>query len=236
MLANGARAPRDGERDGVRHRRVPLLPPLGSKARATAFRHRRRLVAAPGQSRVGHAAPTARCSKRASSTGTASNEPRTRLGQMSPRSAWTCPCASARSRSATRSSRRAARSVTATSTRTSVKIASLGGVVTKTVTVHPRPGNGPTRVAETASGMLNSIGLENVGLVRFRDEKLPRLRAPRRDRDREHRRRDGRGARAVAGRARRRGRRRRVRGELRARTSPRAARATGRIPRGSRRR
>lgn len=58
-----------------------------------------------------------------------------------------------------------------------VKIASLGGVVTKTVTVHPRPGNGPTRVAETASGMLNSIGLENVGLVRFRDEKLPRLRA-----------------------------------------------------------
>lgn len=52
----------------------------------------------------------------------------------------------------------------------------LGGVVTKTVTVHPRPGNAPTRVAETASGMLNSIGLENVGLARFRDEKLPRLR------------------------------------------------------------
>ncbi len=58
-----------------------------------------------------------------------------------------------------------------------VKVSALGGVVTKTVTVHPRPGNGPTRVAETASGMLNSIGLENVGLVRFRDEKLPRLRA-----------------------------------------------------------
>lgn len=58
-----------------------------------------------------------------------------------------------------------------------VKVAALGGVVTKTVTVHPRPGNGPTRVAETASGMLNSIGLENVGLARFRDEKLPRLRA-----------------------------------------------------------
>ncbi|MBI5171016.1 MAG: dihydroorotate dehydrogenase [Candidatus Eisenbacteria bacterium] len=58
-----------------------------------------------------------------------------------------------------------------------VKIASLGGVVTKTVTVHPRAGNGPTRIAETASGMLNSIGLENVGLERFRSEKLPRLRA-----------------------------------------------------------
>lgn len=52
----------------------------------------------------------------------------------------------------------------------------LGGVVTKTVTVHPRPGNAPTRIAETASGMLNSIGLENVGLARFRAEKLPRLR------------------------------------------------------------
>jgi dihydroorotate dehydrogenase (NAD+) catalytic subunit len=52
----------------------------------------------------------------------------------------------------------------------------LGAVVTKTVTVHPRPGNAPTRIAETASGMLNSIGLENVGLARFRDEKLPRLR------------------------------------------------------------
>ena len=53
----------------------------------------------------------------------------------------------------------------------------LGGVVTKTITVAPRPGNPPPRVAETASGMLNSIGLENVGLERFRGEKLPRLRA-----------------------------------------------------------
>lgn len=57
-----------------------------------------------------------------------------------------------------------------------VKLSALGGIVTKTITVHPRPGNGPVRIAETASGMLNSIGLENVGLVRFRDEKLPRLR------------------------------------------------------------
>ncbi len=58
-----------------------------------------------------------------------------------------------------------------------VDLRALGGVVTKTVTVEPRPGNPPPRVAETASGMLNSIGLENVGLARFRDEKLPRLRA-----------------------------------------------------------
>ena len=53
----------------------------------------------------------------------------------------------------------------------------LGAVITKTVTVRPRPGNPPVRVAETASGMLNSIGLENVGLERFRREKLPKLRA-----------------------------------------------------------
>jgi len=58
-----------------------------------------------------------------------------------------------------------------------VDLAAIGGVVTKTVTVEPRAGNAPQRVAETASGMLNSIGLENVGLERFRDEKLPRLRA-----------------------------------------------------------
>ena len=57
-----------------------------------------------------------------------------------------------------------------------VDLATIGGVVTKTVTVRPRAGNAPSRVAETPAGMLNSIGLENVGLERFRDEKLPRLR------------------------------------------------------------
>ena len=53
----------------------------------------------------------------------------------------------------------------------------LGGVVTKTVTLKPRAGNPPTRIAETAAGMLNSIGLENVGLQKFRAEKVPRLAA-----------------------------------------------------------
>jgi dihydroorotate dehydrogenase (NAD+) catalytic subunit len=57
-----------------------------------------------------------------------------------------------------------------------VGLAAIGGVVTKTVTVKPRAGNAPQRVAEAPAGMLNSIGLENVGLDRFRDEKLPRLR------------------------------------------------------------
>ena len=53
--------------------------------------------------------------------------------------------------------------------------ARLGAVITKTVTLKPREGNPPQRVAETAGGMLNSIGLENVGLARFASEKLPRL-------------------------------------------------------------
>ncbi len=51
----------------------------------------------------------------------------------------------------------------------------LGAVVTKTVTCEPREGNRPQRVCETPSGMLNSIGLENVGLAAFRTRKLPRL-------------------------------------------------------------
>jgi dihydroorotate dehydrogenase (NAD+) catalytic subunit len=40
----------------------------------------------------------------------------------------------------------------------------LGGIVTKTTTLAPRRGNGPVRIAETAGGMLNSIGLQNIGV------------------------------------------------------------------------
>jgi dihydroorotate dehydrogenase (NAD+) catalytic subunit len=58
-----------------------------------------------------------------------------------------------------------------------VDLRALGGVVTKTITLKPRAGNPPVRIAETPSGMLNSIGLENVGLARYRREKLPKLRA-----------------------------------------------------------
>jgi dihydroorotate dehydrogenase (NAD+) catalytic subunit len=54
--------------------------------------------------------------------------------------------------------------------------AELGAVVTKTLTVAPRPGNPQPRVRELRHGMLNSIGLENVGLAVFLGEKLPRLR------------------------------------------------------------
>lgn len=56
-------------------------------------------------------------------------------------------------------------------------VSALGGVITKTVTLEPRAGNPAQRIAETPAGMLNSIGLENVGLEKFRSEKLPRLRA-----------------------------------------------------------
>lgn len=54
--------------------------------------------------------------------------------------------------------------------------AQLGGVVSKTLTVEPRAGNPQPRVRELAHGMLNSIGLENVGLEVYLEEKLPRLR------------------------------------------------------------
>ncbi len=56
-----------------------------------------------------------------------------------------------------------------------IRLDLLGGLVTKTITVSPRRGNPPPRVAETQSGMLNSIGLENVGLERFLREKGPLL-------------------------------------------------------------
>jgi dihydroorotate dehydrogenase (NAD+) catalytic subunit len=54
--------------------------------------------------------------------------------------------------------------------------AQLGGVVTKTLTVEPRAGNPQPRVRELPYGLLNSIGLENVGLEAFLREKLPALR------------------------------------------------------------
>src|SRR3989339_1155779 len=52
----------------------------------------------------------------------------------------------------------------------------LGGVVVKGISLAPRRGNPPPRIVETASGMLNAIGLENVGLDRFISEKMPYLR------------------------------------------------------------
>ena len=51
----------------------------------------------------------------------------------------------------------------------------LDAFVTKTVTPLPRDGNTPVRIAETAVGMLNSIGLANPGIARFLAETLPQL-------------------------------------------------------------
>ena len=54
-------------------------------------------------------------------------------------------------------------------------ISRLGAVFTKGLSLKPRPGNSGPRIIETPSGMLNSIGLENVGLDAFLDKKLPFL-------------------------------------------------------------
>lgn len=52
----------------------------------------------------------------------------------------------------------------------------VGGLVSKTVTLAPRPGNPPPRIWETPAGMLNSIGLENKGVDYFLAESLPKMR------------------------------------------------------------
>ena len=52
----------------------------------------------------------------------------------------------------------------------------LGGIVTKTITIKPRLGNPAPRIVETPAGMLNAIGLQNPGVEKFIEEKLPYLR------------------------------------------------------------
>ena len=56
-----------------------------------------------------------------------------------------------------------------------VDLTRLGAVVPKTITQQPRAGNPPPRTVETASGMLNSIGLDNDGIEAFVDRQLPYL-------------------------------------------------------------
>ncbi|NTU67937.1 MAG: dihydroorotate dehydrogenase [Chlorobiaceae bacterium] len=51
----------------------------------------------------------------------------------------------------------------------------VGGLVTKAISPEPRIGNPPQRIAETACGMINAIGLANVGLDRFVSDKVPFL-------------------------------------------------------------
>lgn len=52
---------------------------------------------------------------------------------------------------------------------------SWGAITLKSVTEHPRPGNSAPRLWETASGMLNSIGLENVGIEALIEELIPNM-------------------------------------------------------------
>jgi len=58
-----------------------------------------------------------------------------------------------------------------------VDLRQLGAFVTKSITLAPRTGHPPGRVVETRAGMLNAIGLANVGLDRFVAEKVPELEA-----------------------------------------------------------
>lgn len=57
-----------------------------------------------------------------------------------------------------------------------VNLARLGAIIGKTITTQPRAGNAPPRTCEVSAGMLNAIGLQNVGIERFLSEKLPLLR------------------------------------------------------------
>ncbi|MDQ7006797.1 MAG: dihydroorotate dehydrogenase [Acidobacteriota bacterium] len=57
-----------------------------------------------------------------------------------------------------------------------VDLRRLGGIVVKGISPRPRSGNPPPRLVETPAGMLNAIGLQNVGVERFIEEKLPLLR------------------------------------------------------------
>lgn len=56
-----------------------------------------------------------------------------------------------------------------------VPVTELGGFVTKSITLKPRKGNPPQRTVETAAGMLNAIGLANIGLERFCNERIPEI-------------------------------------------------------------
>ena len=54
-----------------------------------------------------------------------------------------------------------------------VDVSKLGGIFTKSITLHPREGNPPPRIVETPSGMINSIGLANVGVDHYMKEMVP---------------------------------------------------------------
>ncbi|MFH0734412.1 MAG: dihydroorotate dehydrogenase [bacterium] len=56
-----------------------------------------------------------------------------------------------------------------------VDFSKIGGIVTKSLSLKPKKGNLPQRILETSAGMLNAIGLANVGVEEFINEKIPFL-------------------------------------------------------------
>ena len=56
-----------------------------------------------------------------------------------------------------------------------IDVSNLGAVVTKAISLYPRAGNKHLRITETKAGMINSIGLENVGIDKFLEVKVPEL-------------------------------------------------------------
>jgi dihydroorotate dehydrogenase (NAD+) catalytic subunit len=56
-----------------------------------------------------------------------------------------------------------------------IDLSKIGGIVTKSLSLNPRKGNPPQRIVETPAGMLNAIGLANVGVETFIKEKIPFL-------------------------------------------------------------
>jgi dihydroorotate dehydrogenase (NAD+) catalytic subunit len=54
-----------------------------------------------------------------------------------------------------------------------VSLERLGAIVTKGISLHPMAGHAPARIVQTAAGMLNAIGLQNVGVEEFVEKKLP---------------------------------------------------------------
>jgi dihydroorotate dehydrogenase (NAD+) catalytic subunit len=56
-----------------------------------------------------------------------------------------------------------------------IDVSKLGAIVTKAISLKPREGNKHTRITETKAGMINSIGLENVGIEKFLEQKVPIL-------------------------------------------------------------
>ena len=60
-----------------------------------------------------------------------------------------------------------------TETNDLVDVSQLGAIVTKSITKHPREGNPPPRIVETPSGMINSIGLANIGVDKYIEKMIP---------------------------------------------------------------